>query len=111
MNVLNSVLGWVLPILLGPLVYVAMRELLNVSRRVDDLPPAAKRLLVTVAGTAFAFGVEALGVSLPSECEQIRDGISKACETALLGKPFIKGVTAAAVAMVLHALKKSRPND
>lgn len=111
MNVLNSVLGWVLPILLGPLVYVVMRELLNISHRIDDLPPAFKRILVTIAGTGLAFGVEALGVSLPSECEAIRDGISEACEAALTGKPFIKGVTAAVVAMVLHALKKSRPND
>ena len=111
MNVLNSVLGWVLPILLGPLVYVAMREILNVSRRIDDLSPGVKRVLVTIAGTGLAFGVEALGVSLPSECENVREGISEACEAALLGKPFLKGVTAAVVAMVMHTIKKSRPND
>ena len=111
MNVLKSVLGWVLPILLGPLVYVVMREVLNATRRIDDLPPAVKRILVTVAGTALAFGVEALGVSLPSACEDVRNGISEACEAALLGKPFLKGITAAVVAMALHALKKSRPND
>lgn len=111
MNVLNSVLGWVLPIILGPLVYVAMREVLNVSQRLDDLSPGVKRILVTIAGTGLAFAVEALGVSLPSECEQIREGVSEACEAALLGKPFLKGVTAAVVAMVLHKLKKARPND
>ena len=111
MNVLNSVLGWVLPILLGPLVYVAMREILNVSRRIDDLSPGVKRVLVTIAGTGLAFGVEALGVSLPSACEDVRNGISEACEAALLGKPFLKGVTAALVAIAIHAIKKSRPND
>lgn len=111
MNVVNSVIGWVLPILLGPLVYVAMREVLNVSRKIDDLSPGIKRILVTIAGTGLAFGVEALGVSLPSACEDVRNGVSEACEAALLGKPFLKGVTAAVVAMILHALKKSRPND
>lgn len=110
MNVVNSVLGWVLPILLGPIVYVVMREVLNVSRRLDDLSPGVKRILVTIAGTAFAFAIEALGVSLPSECEQIRDGVSEACEAALLGKPFLKGISAAVVAIVIHAVKKSPPN-
>lgn len=111
MSVTTTVLGWVLPMLLGPVVYIVMREILNASRKIDDLPPFAKRLAVAAVGTGLAFAVEQLGLALPVECANAADGISDACATALTAKPFVKGVTAAGVAMILHMLKKAKPND
>ena len=109
--ILVKVLSWVVPVLLGPLVYVAARELLNVTRRVDDLPAFAKRIVVTLVGTVLTGALAALGVALPTECVASFAGsdFTDACAQALTGKTVVQGVTAGLTAMVLHALKKSNP--
>lgn len=108
-----KVLGWVLPILLGPLVYALGREILNISQRVDDLPAFAKRIVVGLIGVAMTAAFAAAGVALPTECVASFAGsdFTDACATALTGKTTVQGVTAALAAMILHALKKSNPRD
>ena len=110
--IVQAILSWVLPIELGPLVYFAARELLNVSRRIDDLPPLVKRLVVGVLGVLLTSAFTALGVALPPECVELFrvDAVSEACRTALSAPDVLRGVTAALVAIAMHALKKSRPN-
>jgi ammonia channel protein AmtB len=106
-----KVLGWVLPVILGPIVYVVAREVLNVARRVDDLPAVAKRIVVGIIGVVMTAAFTAAGVALPTECVASFAGsdFTEACATALTGKTTVQGVTAALAAMILHALKKSNP--
>ena len=109
--IVQTVLGWVLPVVLGPLVYFAARELLNVSRRIDDLPPLVKRFAVVALGTLVAAGLHVLGGAVPLECVTLAEGVlSPECATALNAPTVVRGVTAGLVAMILHYLKKSRPN-
>lgn len=108
-----KVLGWVLPIVLGPLVYVVAREVLNVARRVDDLPPTAKRIVVGIIGTALSAGATATGIAIPTECVALVQGIdfTEACSAALTGKTVVSGLTASIVAIVIHSVKKSNPRS
>lgn len=112
-----TVIGWVLPIVLGPLVYAIARSTLNVSNRIDDLPPAIKRLAVVAFGTAVVAIFSALGVTAPETCVAIGNGTvagvdaAQACAVALASKVPVQGVVAALVAMTIHAVKKEKPND
>lgn len=113
-----KVLSWVLPILLGPLVYLGARELLNVSERIDDLPPTAKRIAVVIFGTLVSAVFGVLGVTAPQECLALAaHGISsvaeftKPCAEALVTKAPVQGVVAALTAMVIHQIKKSNPRS
>lgn len=105
------ILGWVLPILLGPVVYIVARELLNVTRQVDDLPPLVKRLSVIALSALVVGAFNVLGVALPAEC-YLEDSvaITTACAQAINAPSVVKAITAALVAFGMHALKKSRPN-
>jgi hypothetical protein len=84
---------------------------LNITRRVDDLPPTAKRIVVGIIGVAMTAAFTAAGVALPTECVASFAGsdFTEACATALTGKTTVQGITAALAAMILHALKKSNP--
>lgn len=109
-----KVLGWVLPVVLGPVVYFVAREVLNVSQRIDDLPPAFKRVAVVLLGGIVTAGLNTLGIAIPEACNALAGtevGTSAAaCAQALGEKVPVQAVTAALVAMVIHAAKKSRPN-
>lgn len=110
--ILTQILGWVLPIVLGPLVYAAARELLNAHRRVDDLPPLLKRLAVVALSALTVATFNVLGVALPPECYANETfTLSDACAQAFNAPTVVRSVTAAAVAMIIHAIKKSKPND
>lgn len=98
--------GWVLPVILGPLVYAASRKLLNVHYTLDALPPTVKRIVVMGVGLAATAALTALGVAVPAECLPSAAGD---CLNALATTPVVQGVTAALVAMICHALKKSSP--
>lgn len=109
---LFPILGWVLPIVLAPLVYIVMREILNAHRKIDDLPPIAKRIAVVGGGTLLVATFNVLGVALPVEC-YVSDtfAFTESCAKALNTPTVVRGVTAALAAMAIHAIKKSRPND
>lgn len=114
-----KLLEWVLPVLLGPLVYYVAREVLNVSRGVDNLPPAVKRVAVVAIGTLVTAVFGALKLTVPEACAALTDAATvaansdaaTACAAALSAKVPVQGVTAALVAMVVHAIKKQRPHD
>lgn len=109
---LLPILGWIVPIVLAPLVYVMARELLNAHRRIDDLPPIAKRIAVVLLGTLLVGALNTLGVAVPVEC-YVGDvfAFTEACVRAINGPTVVRGVTAGLTAMVIHAIKKSRPNE
>lgn len=110
-SLLYSALGWVLPIVLGPLVYVVARYALNAGLWVDDLPPAFKRVAVVAIGGVIAAAFNALGIAPPPECVDMQTQAALAsCAGALNAPVVVRGVTASLVAMLIHALKKSRPN-
>lgn len=102
-----KILGWVLPLVLGPIVYVVARSALNAHTAIDDLPPILKRIAVGALGIAITVAAQALGVVLPPECV---DAASRECATALNAPAVVQGVTVALVAIIMHALKKSNPN-
>jgi hypothetical protein len=108
-NIAFTVAGWVLPIVLGPIVYLWARQLLNVTTWVDDLPPIFKRFAVVLLGTLVVAVLNALGIALPPECDTLPQDVTQVCVSALSGSTIVRGVTAALVAMFLHALKKERP--
>lgn len=112
-----KVLEWVLPVVLGPIVYYVMRELLNLSAKVDDLPPIAKRFAVVLVGTVITGALSALKLASPEACVALTDAATvaaqgstvSACVAALTAKVPLQGITAALVAMVIHAVKKQNP--
>lgn len=110
-QIVQVVLGWVLPVVVAPIVYFVARELLNIANRVDDLPPFVKRVAVTAIGVTIVAIFQGLGLALPPECVALPDELPASCVDAINTPGVVKGVVAALVAMLMHALKKSRPND
>ena len=106
-----KVLSWVLPIVIGPLVYLAARGLLNAHAVVDAFPPIAKRMAVIALGFVVAGVFQVLGLGLPAECVDAAHGggLTDACTGVLTGNSTVQAVTGALVAMFLHQLKKSNP--
>lgn len=116
--IIIKVLSWVLPVVLGPLVYYASRELLNVSHRIDDLPPAIKRIAVVIIGTVVSASLGVLGIAAPAECAALLDpaaniavGMGQKCAEALTAKVPLQGITAGLAAMIIHAIKKQKPHE
>lgn len=108
-NIGLTVVGWVLPILLGPIVYFAGQALLNGSQKIDDLPPAFKRIAIVVLSSVLVAIFNAAGVTVPVEC-QGTEVVVDACVKAINAPAVLKALTAAAVAFLMHFLKKQRPN-
>jgi ABC-type Co2+ transport system permease subunit len=113
----SQVLQWVLPVILGPVVYYIARWALNASDAIDNLPAVVKRAAVVAIGGALTTTLAYLHVDIPSECAalanagaDIMTGAVHACALALNTKVPLQALTAAAVAFVIHSLKKQRPN-
>lgn len=104
-----KVLGWVLPILLAPIVYALARIMLNAHARIDYLPAWIKRGAVLALGFAVTAILSALGLTVPAECIGLPAEFSEQCAQALSAPTFLKGLTVAVVAMLMHALKKAKP--
>lgn len=112
-----KMLEWVLPVVLGPIVYYVAREILNVSARIDDLPAPIKRVAVfAISGVVTAtFG--ALHLVAPEACTALTDSATVAsnavgaCAAALTQKVPVQAVTGAVVAMIVHAIKKESPRS
>ena len=68
LNLIYPVLGWVLPIVLGPLVYAAARYVLNANLWIDDLPSAFKRVAVVALGLLASAVLNALDIAVPDDC-------------------------------------------
>lgn len=100
-----KVIGWILPILLGPIVYIAAKAVLNAHDAIDRLPPIVKRIAVGALGIAVVAITQLLGVNLPAECA---DAATRECAQAINKPEVLQGITAALVAMLLHYFKKSR---
>lgn len=103
------VAGWVLPILLGPIVYVVMQQVLNVHRVIDDLPPVFKRGAVAAFGMLLVAVLNTLGVAVPQECVAFPADVIADCAKALSGPTVVRGITAALVAFAIHAARKAQP--
>ncbi len=112
-----QVLSWVLPVVLGPVVYFVARYALNASDKIDDLPASVKRIAVIGIGTAISYAFAWLHIDVPSECAALKDvstdimvGAVHACAAAINTKAPLQALVAAAVAMVIHEVKKSHPS-
>lgn len=113
-----KVLEWVLPMVLGPLVYYAARELLNLSAKVDDLPPVLKRVAVVGIGIVITGVFNVLNIVAPEQCVALTGTATAAgtdalhaCAVALTQKVPVQGVTSGLVAILIHALKKQSPRN
>jgi hypothetical protein len=110
-------LRWILPVVLGPIVYKLGRYALNVSDKIDCLPATVKRLAIMAIGTALSTLFTYLHLTLPAECASLVNvsadimvGATRACAEALNLQVPLQGLTAAAVAMVIHRIKMSHPS-
>ena len=108
--VLMKLLGLAVPLLIGPLAYVAMRYLKRGMTIIDAQSPAVKRILLFAVSFVLVLGTQALGLTLPAECVRGEDGLfGPACFDVLSAPVFMKTVVAALLGHVMHALKKSNP--
>lgn len=112
-----KMLEWVLPVVLGPIVYYVAREILNASTRIDDLPAPIKRVAVVLIGGVVTAVFGALHLVAPEACVALTDSATVAshavgaCAAALGEKVPVQGVTAAIVAMIVHNIKKQNPRS
>ena len=103
----EKALTLVLPMLLGPLVYIIIKNLKKASTWIDSQSPVIKRGLV--------FGVSSVLVLLsnrggaPINCDVNATDIAACAEQ--LTPELLKTLLGGGVALILHKLKKSDPRS
>lgn len=112
-------LGWLLPLVLVPVVYVVFRWVTNHIDLLDRLPAGVKRIAVTLFGMAATTILSKIGIAMPLACEGLWVGdLSAACLEALNEQGWQNGLATAIAgvfvglgAMGLHYLRKKPPHD
>lgn len=95
--VIDSLLGALLPILIGIIVPYIMAAVKQIASFVDGLSAPLQQFLVAGIAWALAVGASYLNVALPTDI-------------TLLTSPDIAGAIAAAAAIAIHAAKKTQGN-
>lgn len=99
----KMLLPLVLPVVLGPLVFVVMQGLKAVSATVDRLPAVVKRVAVGVIAALLTVAGGATGVELACDPEAALAAGGTCLE--VLDKDAVKAVLTAAIAFGLHWAK------
>lgn len=113
---LGKALPLLLKVLVGPLVYVLGRLILNGWRSLDDMPPIAKRVIVFILAMMVSAFFQVTGRTLPLECAGVAFGeLTDGCVTLLSSAGFLNttltAVIGAGLAYLMHAMKKSDPRS
>lgn len=107
MNWLQSqAMNLILPMVLGPLVYVIVKALKDGSYWIDKQGPATKRTLVVAVALLVTAGMQLAGQ--PISCD-----VGAANASDCLGQitpEILKALLGSGVAFAMHYLKKSPPN-
>jgi hypothetical protein len=91
----------ILPLIVGPLTFVVMQLLKQLSAVVDNLPPMVKRFAVAGIATLMTLLGTAVGVDLSCNPE-----LSATC-LEVLDKDAVRALLSAGVAYVLHFAKNA----
>ena len=97
----TSALNFALPYLLGPLAFLLMQGLKQLSGLIDNLPPWAKQGVVFLTAQILVFAQEWSNQSL---------ACGDACTINDVGPAFLKGVLVAGSAFLMHFLKQRQPS-
>lgn len=98
---------FVIPMFLGPLVYLIVKYLKQVSWWIDSRSPAMKRTLVAAVAILVTAGAQLAGqpdISCDVGAENVTDCLAQFTPDA------VKALLASATAFFLHYLKKQNPN-
>jgi hypothetical protein len=96
---------FVIPMVLGPLVYVIVKYLKSISGWIDAQSPAIKRTLVVAISILVTAGTNLVGQ--PVTCSV--DAVDAAECLGQLTPEVLKAILASGTAFLLHALKKAQP--
>lgn len=99
--------AFVIPMLMGPLVYLAMKGLKASSAWVDKQGPALKRTLVVAIAILVTAGANLVGQGSAISCDT--SAVNAADCLNQITPDILKAVLAAGVAMFLQFLKKQNP--
>ena len=98
-------LGIVIPMFLGPLVYLIVKYLKTISTWIDSQGVAIKRTLVVAVAILVTAGAQLLGQ--PISCDT--SAVNAADCLSQLTPEIVKAILASGIAFFLHYLKKSPP--
>lgn len=98
--------SFVIPMLLGPVVYLCVKGLKGASGWIDRQGPALKRTLVVAVAILVTAGANLAGQ--PISCDTA--AVNSADCLAQFTPEVLKAILASGVAMLLHYLKKSPPS-
>jgi hypothetical protein len=98
----GMLLPLVLPLVVGPLSFVAMQALKTFSRTVDSLPPVAKRFAVAAIAVLLTLVGKATGVDLQCDVNAAVNCLSA------LDQDAVKAVIGAALAYGIHYAKPKK---
>ena len=102
----NQAFGFVIPMLLGPAVYLLVKALKQSSEWVDRQGPAVKRTLVVAIAILVTAGTNLVGQ--PIHCDTT--ALNAADCLGQLTPDILKAILASGTAFLLHALKQSPPS-
>ena len=97
---------FVIPMLLGPLVYLIVKYLKQISWWIDSRGPAIKRTLVVAVAILVTAGANLAGQ--PISCDVNAENVSDCL--AQFTPEVVKALLASGTAFLLHHLKKQKPN-
>ena len=99
-------IGIVIPMLLGPLVYLVVKYLKVISTWIDNQSATIKRTLVVAVAILVTAGANLLGQ--PINCDTAAASATECLNQ--LTPDIIKAVLASGIAFFLHYLKQSKPS-
>jgi hypothetical protein len=108
---MNSIKAWaigiVIPMFMGPMVYLIVKYLKQISTWIDSQGATIKRTLVIAVAILVTAGANLLGQ--PITCDTAA-GNAADCLNQLT-PDIIKAVLASGIAFFLHYLKQSKPSS
>lgn len=102
MSISGMALSLVMPVIIGPIAFVAMQGIKAASAVVDALPPLAKRFAVALIAVVLTLVGGATGVDL--SCNP--DAGTTCLE--VLDKDAVKAILSTGIAFALHWAKKQK---
>lgn len=96
---------FVIPMLLGPLVYVIVKFLKQISAWIDNQGPAIKRTLVVAVAILVTAGTNLVGQ--PIACDVNATDVADCL--GQITPDILKAILASGTAFLLHYLKQSKP--
>lgn len=105
-----KIIGMAVTFIIGPLTYLAVKHIKEFWVWLDRQPRIVIQAFVMVIAFGLTASAQMLGLTLPGECADVGTGaLTDSCRSAVSDPVFIKAVLGAAIAYMMHYLKKSDP--